>query len=676
MSPRHPYPTRSSDLHFAGSLASSSNSNESPTNNGDTFNMWWPSSHFNLRPALSERVSEFVKRNAVANATAGHGGGQTAIIDALEFSRRLGVYYNIACILFPLGVFVVRKAAGRIKKHRKAQRKNSRDATERDTVAYKTGNVEVSVVETASTASSSSASSAIIPAEVDSDESKPLLQNSTPKLSWYTLLYRRFKGFMTYQRPNDARGRVVPHNSILIINQLFFWSSVFLSIYKIYYPLDTANNSPLRFFLLADRWGIIFAMNQPLNFILAAKTSPIKYLTGWSYEEHLIVHRMVATMSHVASLIHFAGMYVVYRMFIARTGQTFLSVLSRPDILFGVISFVAFWIFGLTSVDEFRAKAYEVFLATHISFATIAMVFLYLHHPSARVYVVLSFAIWALDRLVYRAYNKRWAADAVVQVLDESTVKVTIKNFAGSKKWKWEPAGHIFLTVPGWNRFQAHPFTILTPPVGYDLEGNKIEDGKDKDMVLIIRKLKGFTEALFDMGDEQGRLKVVIDGPYGSEHARSSLKECTKSLFIAGGSGIAVVWPLMCEMIRKEMDKNQRGKGGKRRKIVLVWIVHHEHHLKWIEGDLEKLEEVKRTLPREFEIEVRKFITRGANGRRPDLRSEVTRVVEDEEGVRLAGRTGVLVCGPDAMMREVRTVGRDLLWEGKDVEILAEKFGW
>lgn len=643
--------------------------------------MWWPSSHFNLRPVLGERVSELIKRNAVSAAVGGDGreGDQNALIDAMEFTRWLGIYYNIGCILFPIGVFVVRKAVGRIREYRKAQRKkNKEENTGRDNKGYKTGNLEVSIVETVSTASSSSASSAIIPAEIDPDESKPLLQNSSPKLPWYTRLYRRFKGFMTYQRPNDSRGRVIPHNSILIVNQLFFLTSIFLSIYKIYYPLDRTNNADLRFFLMADRWGMTFTMNQPLNFILAAKTSPIKYLTGWSYEEHLIVHRMVASTSHIASLVHFIGMYVVYRIFIAGTdrGLTFIGILLRPDIFFGLISFIAFWIFGITSMDEIRLKAYEMFLATHISFATIAMIFLYLHHPAARIYVVLSFLIWAIDRIVYRAYNKRWSADAEVRVLDESTIKVTIKNFGkgrSGKMMKWEPAGHVFLTVPGWNRFQAHPFTILTPPVGYDLEGNGIDDGKEKEMVLVIRKLKGFTEALYEMG---GMVKVTVDGPYGSEHARGSLKEYKKSLFIAGGSGIAVAWPLLCEVVRREMDKNKRGKGGKPRKIVLVWIVHHEHHLKWIEEDLEKLEEVKRTLPRGFEIEVRKFITRGVNGKRPDLRKEVVRVVEDEDGPRLNGRTGVLVCGPDAMMREVRSIGRDLLYEGKDVEILAEKFGW
>ncbi|KAK6511741.1 hypothetical protein TWF481_000647 [Arthrobotrys musiformis] len=692
MSPRYPYPTRSSDLDLTAPLASRSNTNANGSTDGaESLNMWWPSSHFNLRPVLSERVSEFIKKNAAAgvNSTVAiaaeggsHGGDQNAIIDAMEFTRWLGVYYNIGCILLPIGIFVIRKAAGRIKEYKKTQRRKEKESRGRDNGRYKNGNVEISIVETSSTASSSSASSAIIPAEIDSDESKPLLHKDSPgKLPWYTLLYRRFKGFLTYQRPNDARGRVIPHNSILIINQLFFWTSIFLSIYKIYFPLDRANNADLRFFLMADRWGMTFTMNQPLNFILAAKTSPIKYLTGWSYEEHLIVHRMVATTSHVASIIHFVGMYIVYRIFIMGTDRnmTFIDILLRPDIFFGLISFIAFWIFGITSMDEIRLKAYEMFLATHISFASLAMIFLYLHHPAARIYVVFSFLIWATDRIAYRAYNKRWSADSEVQVLDESTMKVTIKNFSQkkSKRMTWEPAGHVFLVVPEWSRLQAHPFTILTPPIGYDLEGNTGDNEKEKEMVLVIRKLEGFTDALYKMGDLAGKdVKVIVDGPYGSEHARASLRKCKKSLFIAGGSGIAVAWPLLCELVRREIDKNRKGKGGKPKKIVLVWIVHHEHHLNWIHDDLEKLEEAKRTLPRDFEIEVRKFITRGVNGKRPDLRKEVIRIVEDEDGTKLDGRTGVLVCGPDAMMREVREVGRDLLWEGKDVEILAEKFGW
>jgi hypothetical protein len=38
-------------------------------------------------------------------------------------------------------------------------------------------------------------------------------------------------------------------------------------------------------FILADRAGLMFVVNLPVLYVLAAKTNqPIKLLTGWSYE--------------------------------------------------------------------------------------------------------------------------------------------------------------------------------------------------------------------------------------------------------------------------------------------------------------------------------------------------------------------------------------------------------
>ncbi|KAF3920341.1 hypothetical protein ABW20_dc0101071 [Dactylellina cionopaga] len=685
MSPRHPYSSRSTAssafLPFPFSVAQY---------DSDAFDLWWLLPAFNTRPVLSERVSEFVKRNTVANT-----GERSTVVDALHFSRRLGIYYNFFIILFPILVFVVRKTKARAKRWQQLRRKrNNINIRSTNHNRIKNIAVEGSETNTPSTASSSSSSGN----EVNiynhdaTNESKPLLQHtssSTP--SGYTLLYRRLRGFLGYQRPNNKFGQVYPTNGTSIINGVIFFGVVFLAIYKIYLPLDTTNNAALRFFIMADRWGIVFVMNQPLNYLLAAKTSPIKYLTGWSYEQHLIFHMALALMSLYSSLLHFVAMYGVYRMFLARTGESFLSMLAHPDILMGVISFISFWIFGFLSTAIVREKAYELFLAGHIIFSATAMAFLYFHHSTARIYVVLSLGIWLVDRIVYRACRKRWTADAVVKVLDESTVKVSIKNFGGYgratatsgnnsiSKWKWNPAGHIFLTVPSWNQSQAHPFSILTPPTGYDLDINSEEDGtgqQEKEMVLVIRKLRGFSAALFDIGDARGRVKVIVDGPYGSGHSRKALKKCSKCVFIAGGSGIAVAWPLMCEVVRRQVEKTGNGGTRKGKKIVLLWVVHYEHHLNWLDGDLEKLEDMKIRLPRNVEIEIRKFVTKGMNGRRPDLEREITRVVEDEDGLRLEGRTGVVVCGPDEMLSSVRATGSKLLWLGRDIEILAEKFGW
>ncbi|KAK6541979.1 hypothetical protein TWF694_007752 [Orbilia ellipsospora] len=649
--------------------------------NTETFDMWWPSSIFNTQPVLGSRVSDFVKRSA-------ENGEQAAIIDALRFSRKLGIYYNVACFVFPIAVFVVRKTVASIKRQQRRRSKNKARSRE----DFKANEIEAPEVDSPSiSTSSSSASSAnnVVFDEPGIDESTSLLsKDSCFKIPWYILFYRRIQGYLGYQRPNDSRGRVMPTNGISIINAILSFGTIFLAIYRIFWPGFPTNNPNLRWFLCADRWGIIFAMNQPLNYLLAAKTSPIKFLTGWSYEQHLVFHMGVSAVSLYCGIFHFGGMYIVYRKFIAHTGQTFLSILARPEILMGLMSFTSFWIFGILSTDGFRAKSYELFLATHIIFAALANVFLYFHHPTARIYVVLSMAIWIVDRLIYRAYRKRWTAEASVTVLDESTVRVVIRDVGGSKrnsgskeleKWKWEPASHVFLTVPGWSKIQAHPFTILSAPTGHDLDflqAGRNGEEKEKEMVLVIRKLQGFTAGLFEMGNSQAKVKVVVDGPYGSDHARDTLKGCKKCVFIAGGSGIAVVWPLLSEMIRREVDKAKAGKKVRRRKIVLIWLVQYIQNLRWIHQELEELEAVRPVLPRELEVEVRKYVTRGSNGFRPDLGAEITNIVRGEDGETMRGKTGVVVCGPDGMVREVRSTGYDLLWKGDDVEIMAEKFGW
>jgi hypothetical protein len=54
---------------------------------------------------------------------------------------------------------------------------------------------------------------------------------------------------------------------------------------------------------------------------------------------------------------------------------------------------------------------------------------------------------------------------------------------------------------------------------------------------------------------------------------------------------------------------------------------------------------------------------------RPDARSIVDNWVGD-------GRTGIVVSGPDGLVRDVRNECAGLLSRGVDVKLQVEKFGW
>ncbi|EWC44287.1 hypothetical protein DRE_01113 [Drechslerella stenobrocha 248] len=632
--------------------------------------MWWPSSVFNGGPVvLSGPVSEFIEKGGVASAQVSVG-GRGAVIDALRLSRRIGVVYNVAVVLFPVGVFAVRGVTRKLKRWRKAREKKKRQR--RESLVEASGGV----ADASSMSGESSSGSVHVSGDVDvADESKPFLaDDSNRKTAWYTLLGRRLRALLVYQRPKDGRGRVVPPNGILLANAGYFFVTVFLAVYGIYVGCaeDAGLSSELKEFLLADRFGLLFTANQPLNYLLAAKTSPVKTLTGWSYEQYLVFHMAVSSTCFFMAILHVGWTYRVFRLFLAPTGRSYLSIFLRRDMLAGAIAFLSFTLFNITSQDSVRAKRYEFFLATHIGFSALAMCALYFHSPSAKPYVVTSLAIWAIDRLVHRAWRKRRHATARIHAVDESSVMVSVQDFRAGRKLTWDPGSHVFLTVPGWSKLQAHPFTILCPPPGYDLDPRSTVGG-DKEMVMVVRRLEGFTADFHAMAEREVTIDVIIDGGYGNDYARDALRECERCVFVAGGSGIAACWPLMCEVVRRQMDRKSKGKGCGVTKVVLLWVVQYEHHLKWLEMDLHQLERVKRgLLPAGMEVEVRSFTTKGPNGKRPDLEEEIRSVV----GVDESGRTGVVVCGPDAMVRAVRTTGYNLLWEGRDVEIVTEKFSW
>lgn len=260
------------------------------------------------RPILSERFSTLIK-TARETEDENEEGDQSAIINALEFTRWLGIYYNLAILALLLVIFIGRKTDERIRKWNKKRRK-----------VIKTES-EIIVVESSSTSNTSSSSSSASEVRLDVvDEARPLLLSTSsekvPRVSRRAFLTRRVSGLLGHQRENDFRGRVRPTNGVAIAQALFALLHVFLSFYWIYLPLDTTNNTHLKLFLVADRLGLLFTMNLPLLYLFAAKTSPIKYLTGWSYEQLNVFHRSISNLCIYLSVLHFAGMYVVYRVFL------------------------------------------------------------------------------------------------------------------------------------------------------------------------------------------------------------------------------------------------------------------------------------------------------------------------------------------------------------------------
>jgi NAD(P)H-flavin reductase len=157
-------------------------------------------------------------------------------------------------------------------------------------------------------------------------------------------------------------------------------------------------------------------------------------------------------------------------------------------------------------------------------------------------------------------------------------------------------------------------------------------------------------------------VQAVVDGPYGSSFAPECLGGADVAVGVAGGSGIAVVYPLICRLAIACGDTKTP------KKMVMMWIVREESDLLWLpDGWLDDLSAAG--------VEIVTYVTSAAKCR-PDMKEHLRTIAEQESIAHNGLRMGVVVSGPSGMVRDVRNGCAMLMRRGDDVNVVAEKFGW
>lgn len=500
-------------------------------------------------------------------------------------------------------------------------------------------------------------------------------------------------------------------------------------------------------FILSDRAGLLFVANLPVLYILAAKNNqPIKYLIGCSYEGLNIFHRRLGEWMTCFAVIHMVGMLVVWYFVLRPLGFTIIKYLTAPIVILGICTVLSYYIIYLTSVGWFRHLYYETFLGLHIFFQFAALIFLFFHYPTARPYVGVALAIWVIDRGIWRIATSSRKFIATLEVApDGQTILLHSdislnqeRRFLGiphSLHHGWAPGQHLFLTIPSMGfkyRFQAHPFTIASPAPPENLTTDE-----SWPLQLTIRAIDGFSRDLLHYARLHQHCEVILDGPYGSTSALEEAHATDRVCFVAGGSGIAVTYPLAWDVrikpnqsvgsivstrtlyvdgVRKSPPTTVESSSlvGKT-KYAHFWVRQDERHRSWVTMLL-RANAVKQcyvdssnTAPTKSEgdKEVTNLITRafdtrnpGPDGGRPDMKSEiwswVTLDAPSNSGLLsstlLASSNSpqqaikpydtrkekicIIVSGPDGLVRDVRNVVADLVLQGWNVDVHVEKFGW
>ena len=542
------------------------------------------------------------------------------------------------------------------------------------------------VVVTESTSMGSSSSSSTLQEDFDpksqdpesrSNEQSLLLPKGSDRKAlpqgWARILSIRTRACLAYQpRPIPIVNKTLPSNGTTLMVLAFVGLQIFYTFFNISLSLPML-------FVLADRTSLVFVANLPLLYLFAAKNQPIKFLTGYSYESLNLFHRRLGEVMCLLALLHSAGMIGVWYTVLQPAGITLIKFLLIKMILLGIGAFVAYELLYLTSLGSFRQRWYELFLGIHVVLQVAALVLVWFHHRRGRWYVGVALVIFLVDRLVYRFAVKATTVRASLRVHEDrktvvlrAPVSIQEKHqwvkpiFGAGITSGWKATEHVFLTVPSLAHkhiVQAHPFTIASKAPAADEQEASLD--------FIIRAQNGFSGDLVRYAECRNTVNVRLDGPYGSQTAVELLQDSEHAVIVAGGSGIAVAWPLVWSVIERAatLDAESLISLANKKKILFVWIIRERSHISWL-GE-EKLDEL-----RARGVTLKVPAPTSDHGH-PDIANIIGEWINDtDDQTSSRGKIGVVASGPDSMNRAVRNLCSSLLWGGRDVTVEVEKFGW
>ncbi|KAM0800407.1 ferric reductase like transmembrane component-domain-containing protein [Usnea florida] len=571
------------------------------------------------------------------------------LIEGIQYSQKFVISYQLVLIGL-LFLFTAIHWGSRLRAwRRRRNRINGRYEIEKRTVGKTAESKGVVVIESTSRGSSSSSST--------------LQEDFDPKTG----------ACLAYQpRPIPIVNKTLPTNGTTLMVLAFLGLQVFYTFYNISLSLPML-------FVFADRTSLVFVANLPLLYLFAAKNQPIKRLTGYSYESLNVFHRRLGEVMCLLALLHSAGMIGVWYTVLQPAGITLMKFLLIRMILLGIGAFVAYESLYFTSLGSFRQRWYELFLGVHIVLQVAALILVWFHHRRSRWYVGVALAIFLIDRPVYRFFVKATTVRASLKVHEDrktvvlrAPVSIQEKNewaksiFGAGITSGWKATQHVFLTVPSLARkhiVQAHPFTIASKA--------PTADEKEASLELIIRAQNGFSGDLVRYAERCSTVTTRLDGPYGSQTAVELLQDSEHAVIVAGGSGIAVAWPLVWSVIDRAatLDAESLISQAIKKKILFVWIIRERSHISWL--GQEKLEELR---ARGVTLKVPAPTSDYGH---PDIATIIGEWINDIDDQTCSwSKIGVVASGPDSMNRAVRNLCSSLLWKGRDVIVEVEKFGW
>ena len=308
-------------------------------------------------------------------------------------------------------------------------------------------------------------------------------------------------------------------------------------------------------FVDATRPAWVAVSQMPLLFALAQKNNILGSIMGYGYEKLNYLHRFAARVVILASNIH--AIFYFYKW---TYEHTFLQQMARPTNAWGMACLIFLDLIYLLSSSHMRNTHYNVFLSTHMICFSILLPAVYLHQRSLIPYVLTCAFLYAFDR-VARILKTRIKTATIIEVPQMGATHVEIPCLNAG----WRAGQHVRLRVLsskmgwlGWS--EVHPFTIASST-----------SSADSCLTLLVKQSGDWTKRLAqlakqaDYGDGQGKVRVMIEGPYGGP-SRMVFGSFSAALIVVGGSGITFGLSLVQDLVEKDLRGETRLKW-----IELVW---------------------------------------------------------------------------------------------------------
>ncbi|KAF2207944.1 hypothetical protein CERZMDRAFT_50182 [Cercospora zeae-maydis SCOH1-5] len=340
---------------------------------------------------------------------------------------------------------------------------------------------------------------------------------------------------------------------------------------------------------LAIRSGMLAVALMPWIVGLSMKANFISMLTDIGHERLNVLHRWLAYVFLVLSIVHTVpfyvtpfwdgGMHQFHRLLKAQQSGVYLYGT-------GIAALVPTAFLCIHSLGPIRRGFYELFVVIHVpvSITLLGMLFWHCHnYLTSWHYLWATSVIWIasyIARLLYLNWTNPWrmswvvGEEAAVTVLEADAVKVTVPT-----QVRWKPGQYVYLRMPGVSLFENHPFTIAS----MCSDDYPSEYGEEyRDMVLVFRPFGGFTKKLLDSALDHGpwwTYRAFIDGPYGG--MRRSMDSFDHVVLIAGGTGITAIVSHLLDLVKRMRDGKAVTKD-----IHLIWAMKRPETMEWFKEEL------------------------------------------------------------------------------------------